>query len=364
MRIALYGPTALAALMTTTAIRPVEAPTQVVLRDSLPTDEALAYVRERLPQLPRTVHLLTSRWERVLGSEAVLHRLSAELPAGALVGIGDGLYAASPELCLAQLSRTATDQELIFYGSLLCSPFALDAQSGTGLRERTPLTSPTALRRFLLECPGLRGATRLRRCLSHFSEGAASPPEAFLRMVLCLPHRLGGFGLTDAVANHRVYLGKRTRKLAAGRRTLVPDLCWPSHRVGIEYDADSVHLTSRQAMLDSTKRLALEAEGFKVITVTSLQIGNRRQMENIAREASRHLGRRMRIRCNRFPEQQRRLFEVEWSLRSLFAQEELRSEGKTAFSDNLPEEKGAPSGNLPEGKGAFSDRSLERTPSF
>ena len=62
----------------------------------------------------------------------------------------------------------------------------------------------------------------------------------------------------------------------------------------------------------------LEAEGYRVITVTSLQLGSSRHMANVAREVSRCAKRPMRIRSKRFPKSHRSLFALDWSLRTLF----------------------------------------------
>lgn len=317
MRIALYGPSALAALLTVHSPHAASSPMNAIMHDALPTAQAIEYARHHLPQLPLTLHLLTPRWERVVGESVILHRAAAGLSPNSLLKIGDGLYAASPELCLIQLARTATYQEVIFYGSLLCGTFSIDPTAPTGLRKREPLSTASSIRRFVQNNPGLNGVATLRRCLPYITEHAASPPEAFLRMVLALPHRLGGFGLKGAAVNQRLRLGRRARDLA-GRATLIPDLCWPDRRLDVEYDADSVHLTSHQALLDTTKRLALEAEGFKVISVTSLQLGSKEQMRNVAREVSRRIGHRIRIRSQSFHEAQHQLFSLEWSLRPFF----------------------------------------------
>lgn len=317
MRLALYGKTALSVLMTLPSIDRDRAVAQEALDGCQPTAQALRYVRRRYPQLPDPLHLLAPRWERALGAAATLHSARAPLPAGSLLKIHSGIYVPSPELCLAQLARESTDQELILYGGLLCGSFAIDPICATGLRERAPLTDVATIARFARLHPGIKGLKALRRCLPHMTELAASPPEVFLRMALCLPHRLGGFGCEGALINHAIPLGKRGQNLA-GRSSLVPDLYWPGCRLDVEYDADSVHLTSHQAMLDATKRLALEAEGYRVITVTSLQLGSSRHMANVAREVSRCAKQPMRIRSKRFPKSHRSLFALDWSLRTLF----------------------------------------------
>ena len=68
--------------------------------------------------------------------------------------------------------------------------------------------------------------------------------------------------------NRRVRPSKKARKIAK-RETLVPDLCHSESRLAIEYDSNAEDLTSRQIVKDSaSKRLALEADGCGVISVT------------------------------------------------------------------------------------------------
>ena len=102
----------------------------------------------------------------------------------------------------------------------------------------------------------------------------ASPPEVFMRLVLGLPARLGGFGLSGSVMNKRIKPSKRAKALA-GRESLVPDLYLPDCKLDIEFDSNAEHLTARQATLDATKRMALESDGLKVITVYNFAVGQR-----------------------------------------------------------------------------------------
>lgn len=146
-------------------------------------------------------------------------------------------------------------------------------------------------------------------------DGAASPPEAFLWSVLSISQRHGGFAVPGLMMNKRIRPSKKARRIAR-RETLVPDLSHPESRLAIEYDSNSEHLKAAQVTRDSSKRLALEADGFKVITVTTRQLADPKAMRDVAGQAAQHIGYRMRIRSKNFDQSQRALYAAGWSLDS------------------------------------------------
>lgn len=318
MRLVFYGRSAFALMMSVPTLEKIQAPVNDIAHTCSPTAASLAYARRQFPQLPQHVHLLSNSWRGPSDQQNFsVHRTRCHMQDESLLKVGSGLYIASPELCLAQIARSASLQEIILLGSALCGSFQIEPDAPGGLVKRQPVSSIASLRKFADSNRGMKGVSLLRQCLDHLNENAASPPEIFLRMVLTLPGRLGGFGMTDAQTNHRLELSRRGQKLS-GRKTLVPDLFWPDQKIAIEYDSDAFHLSGRQLMLDATKRLALEAEGCKVITVTSPQLGSPELMTDVAKEAFRSTGKRHRTRSERFPAAQRELFSLNWSLSSIF----------------------------------------------
>ena len=153
----------------------------------------------------------------------------------------------------------------------------------------------------------------MREALRFVCAEAASPPEVFMRLVLGLPARLGGFGLSGSVMNKRIKPSKRAKALA-GRESLVPDLYLPDCKLDIEFDSNAEHLTARQATLDATKRMALESDGLKVITVTTSQLASASAMRHVAQEAHARRGTRLRLRCKNFALRQKRLYQLRWSM--------------------------------------------------
>lgn len=96
-------------------------------------------------------------------------------------------------------------------------------------------------------------------------------------MVFGLPYRYGGFQLSDLAVNRRLRPSHKDQQIAR-RTTLVPDILFADARLAIEYDSTAEHTSSSQLTRDAQKRLALEADGYKVVTVTAGQIGSSGEM--------------------------------------------------------------------------------------
>lgn len=131
------------------------------------------------------------------------------------------------------------------------------------LGNASPLPRGDAIEAFIHANPGIKGVKEARRALPWVTEGAASPPEAFLAMVFGLPHRYGGFQLPDLAVNRRLRPSRKAQQIAR-RATLVPDILFADARLAIEYDSTAEHASSSQLTRDAQKRLALEADGYKV----------------------------------------------------------------------------------------------------
>lgn len=227
--------------------------------------------------------------------------------------IADGIYASSPELCFVQLARTYSLHELVRAGNVLCGAFFIDVEAGERLESRVPLMSKRRIEAHLRVNPGIPGSKKARQALPWITEGTASPPEAFLAMVLGLPFRCGGFQIPGLLANRRLKMSPKAQEIAH-RSTLVPDLLIPETRLVVEYDSTAEHTSARQLTRDAQKRLALEYEGYKVITVTTKQLASRAEMRRVAEEVYRHLGRRLRPQSHSFNAQQASLFQMGWAL--------------------------------------------------
>lgn len=288
-----------------------------ILAESTPHAPSLVFLESAFPLLPRPVHLLSNHQRHDRRNRWKCHTTSHPFPCGSFFQIGSGLYIASPELSFIQSCHTLSTHQALKAGSALCGTFCLDGNAQSGLRPRPPLTSATKIAAKAACLKGLPGANRAYALSRHLAECAASPPEAFLALVLQCPSYLGGYGLPHAQLNARLTPSPRAQRLSR-RSTLIPDLLWESQKLVIEFDSDAFHLTSSQIERDASKRLALNADGYHVITVTSRQLDSSAKMRDIAHEGALRLRVKFRQRSTHFAAQNAAFFKEGPSLDFLF----------------------------------------------
>ncbi|WP_296009572.1 hypothetical protein [uncultured Adlercreutzia sp.] len=332
MRIFLHGTTDFAYWLT--APYPPLAADRVgsgALTDCEPTRHSVDYTHERFPFLPMPLHVCTSS-KRLRPIEGAVKHLATKRPDGkAYCRIGNGIFAAGPELCFVQLGQTLSFHELVLAGNVLCGTFFLSPSNEGRLEKRRPLTTKRRLGAFLRANPGLWGAKKAREALRWVVEGAASPPEAFLAMIFGLPFRYGGFQIAGLKINKRITPSRKAQRIAH-RATLVPDILIPDAKIAIEYDSTTEHADAPRLTRDAQKRLALEADGYKVVTVTARQLGSCSEMERIATEVYHARNLRLRPQSRDFEAQQALLFAIEWSLGGYWAAPpEKQSLAETAY---------------------------------
>ena len=275
-----------------------------------------------LSLLAKPLHIAVPPVCRASQAGFVKHVRSAPALAEDIVAVPSGVRVPIPELCFVQIAEQLPFHQAVKAGCALCSTFALDPAQPFGLAERKPLTTRAKIASFVDSHPGLRGAKNARVAVGHIGESAASPAEIYQMMVLTLPPRWGGYGLRSLEANRVVRLGKKAAGIA-GRAYVVPDLCDFEHRLAIEYDADATHAHGEQLSRDATKRMALGSMGLKVITVTTRQLASLDRMRDVAKEAARIMGTRVRTQSARFESEQRLLAATRKSFDGLFDREWL-----------------------------------------
>src|SRR5690606_4540722 len=126
--------------------------------------------------------------------------------------------------------------------------------------DETPLGTLDDLR-SVTERKGRPGAPRLRRALELARDGASSPPETQIRLILRdanLPEPALDFDVYDRV----------------GRFLGCSELAYPELRIAIEYESDG-HLTREQLQRDIDKYQAYAESGWTVVRVTALHVRGR-----------------------------------------------------------------------------------------
>ncbi len=243
-----------------------------------------------------------------------VHYLRRKLPQRSLMErcSDEKLFTVSPELCFLQIASICDFATTVRFGSELCSLFTRTDNPANPLAFRPPLTSREKIRSYLDASKGAPGIGRARRAEKHLVPRARSPREVELGMMLFLPCKEGGFGITPATLNESIGLGRRNASL--DRRTYFEcDFLWRNERLVLEYDSDFAHTTQRAREKDASKRNALSALGYTVLSATPGQVSTYAGMVALAKTVSHHLGRRVR----KYSEQQERGLIALW--KELFA---------------------------------------------
>ena len=94
--------------------------------------------------------------------------------------------------------------KVVEMGYELCGSFALSPSNSRGFCTHEAPTTAESLRRYMAKSDGISGAKRARRALDYLTDGAASPMETVLVMLLCLPTSLGGYGLALPRLNYGI----------------------------------------------------------------------------------------------------------------------------------------------------------------
>ncbi|VTR77850.1 hypothetical protein [Cellulomonas hominis] len=169
----------------------------------------------------------------------VTHRIPGAVPLLHL----RGLPVLRPELAWTRTADRLAHTELVVLADGLC-------------RRKRPVTTPERLAQVVATLPaGTRGVRLLRGAAASCGAGTDSVMETRTRLAL------------DS-AGIRCEVNRAVRD-EQGRFIAMPDLSDPVLRVAIEYDGD-VHRTDRRTwQRDVARRQALEAAGWRVVTLTA-----------------------------------------------------------------------------------------------
>lgn len=216
----------------------------------------------------------------------------AEIPDKSIADAGEGFLVSTPEFCFLQLASRSTISQLIQVGYELCGTYAL-AEDGPARQRKAPLTTTAKLEAFVDAASNARGRDKALRALRYLRNGSASPMETVLVMLLCLPYKLGGYGLEQPHLNFRVDVPASMRKLA-DRSYCKGDLCWPDKNLCIEYDSELHHADHDRRESDARRRSTLISLGYTVITVTPGQIADGGAFNRLAHQVAKLTGKRLR----------------------------------------------------------------------
>ncbi|MBQ9043422.1 MAG: hypothetical protein IJ111_11500 [Eggerthellaceae bacterium] len=239
-------------------------------------------------------HVLARTFTGLRKSPRVKSRLwTAPFPGCSFYRLSDDLFIASPEFTFLLMAADCTLGQLIAYGCEICGKYSFDPRCDRGFRTRSvSLTTKKLLERFLESASGLDGTLKARRALHYIFEGAESPMETLVCLLLCAPYRLGGYGLEKPLSNKTIRLSKNARAIARKRNCRI-DLLWEGPRLAVEFLGKYDHASELAFEPDRQRANALVEMSYTVIELTWSQVRNWEAFELIALRIARATGKRI-----------------------------------------------------------------------
>lgn len=155
------------------------------------------------------------------------------------------------------------------------------------------------------------GYRNFLECARLVSGITASPFEAQLSLLLSLPRKFGGYGISCFENNQKIRLTKAAR-LLSGKQTCYADLLFEQgdmdKQLILEAQGATVHNNDRSALLDADRATGLQSMGYNVIMVTYEQLRDEQRFDALANLVLKELG----------------MKRPSWSSRQLEARSELR----------------------------------------
>ncbi|WP_180326743.1 DUF559 domain-containing protein [Raoultibacter phocaeensis] len=249
--------------------------------------------------IERPAHVLVGSSSRCRASSAYkLHVCTSRLAGTSFYRLENDVCISAP--ALAFIHQAAQRNDLIFLlqlGYELCGTY----QSWlTGVPTRyqvKPLASVRALRCYVSKNPSLKGARKAQHAIRYLADGSASPRETKQAIVFGLPMRYGGYGLGIPRMNYEVHANKAARAIS-GKSSFRCDLCWPEHKLDVEYQSRECHEGEESRLADSRRTNALMAMGWTVVGITNDELDSFAATETIAQTLRRHLGKRSQPRVS------------------------------------------------------------------
>lgn len=256
-----------------------------------------------LGQVSRPIHAFVCDRSMKANTKAlVTHTFSRQIPSGCFLDLGHGLCVCTPQFAFLQLGVQNSPLELLKVGMELCGTFSrppIPSSPASGFAEEgasctyglPPVMHARHLRLFVERMAGQRGAVNARKAVKYLVDGAASPMEAAIYLMLCLPKRVGGYGLPKPTLNPKIIIKDPTGATTIER---YPDLFWGGANIDVEYNSDESHSGEWSRYRDSRREVELTVADVRVLPLTRHQLMDADGFDEFAQGLRRMLGIRTR----------------------------------------------------------------------
>lgn len=194
------------------------------------------------------------------------HVSSKRFAGSRFIKLADDIYIVGVELCALQAATYLPFRELVEYYFELCGTYSLGHDASTSYTERFALTTTSSLKHFfnsLIDCKGLELARKAIQCVR---DGCRSPMETAFVMMLTLPRREGGLGISEIETDYEVKVTAAAKNLTR-REKFYMDAYLKRSRTDIEYNGFQ-HDAEEDRAIDEERKNALASMGYGIITVS------------------------------------------------------------------------------------------------
>lgn len=273
--------------------------------------------------------LVTDRKDRRTSRTVQTHLVESHLPPGAIVDSPLGTQACSPLFTLLTLARHLGTIELAMAMYEFCGRFSVfkptpviedllrtpeavslslsnrnswkrvgsttSVASGvsSSLWMRPPLISLDELHGFARQCPHFRGRKRFEQAAKLVTGVTSSPFEVQLSMLLSLPEKLGGKGISDFSNNEKIHLSKNARSIY-GYENVYADLFFAGDEMhkplDVECQGAIIHNDNERALSDADRATALATMDIETLWVTYRQMASIDDFQTVAELICRKIG--------------------------------------------------------------------------
>ena len=234
----------------------------------------------------------------------ITHVFSQQIPNGAFLNLGHGVCICTPQFTFLQLASKLEPLELLALGIELCGAYSRWNPNARGdglaaIRDREnarsctyelpPAIKAQRLAAFVDRMSGRQGAIGARKVIRWVLDGSASPMETATYLLLCLPRRLGGYGLPKPMLNPVLKISGPD-----GVKKRYPDLFWHGPNIDVEYNSDEAHSGEWARYRDSKREVELAVADVRVLPLTRPQLMDAHEFDGFAHGLRRMLGIRSR----------------------------------------------------------------------
>ena len=152
-----------------------------------------------------------------------------------------------------------------------------------------PVMKSNRAKAFVARQSALRGSVGANAALKWVVDNSASPMETAVYLLLCLPKRLGGYGLPKPILNPKLIISTPD-----GTKERYPDLYWIGASIDVEYNSDLSHSGEWARYRDSKREVELTVANVRVLPLTRRQLMSVSEFDAFAQGLRKMLGIRSR----------------------------------------------------------------------